>query len=56
MDDYTKTNYYENCAFRLPCGVCTRTNSMCPIGYYANTPIVTWTSAVATDTKVENNG
>lgn len=47
MDGYTRTNYYETCAYRLPCGVCIRTNSMCPIGYYANTPIVTCTSSSA---------
>ena len=25
-------NYYEYCWYRLPCGICTRTNSMCPLG------------------------
>ena len=24
-------NYQQYCSFRLPCGVCTRTNSMCPL-------------------------
>lgn len=61
-DDYTKiaTDQYETCVYRLPCGVCARTNSMCPMGYYVNTPIATWTSGVAKDIiaglKGENNG
>ena len=25
-------NHYEYCWYRLPCGICTRTNSMCPLG------------------------
>lgn len=25
-------NYHEYCWYRLPCGICTRTNSMCPLG------------------------
>ena len=51
MADYTKTGtiQYEDCVYKLPCGICVRTNSMCPMGYYVNTPIVTWTSAVAKD-------
>ena len=38
--EYTHSNY---CWYKLPCGICTRTNQMCPIGA-SNTPIVTWTS------------
>ena len=25
------TTYSQYCSFRLPCGVCTRTNSICPL-------------------------
>ena len=24
-------NYSQYCAYRLPCGICTRTNSYCPL-------------------------
>ena len=24
-------NYQQYCMYRLPCGICTRTNSMCPL-------------------------
>lgn len=27
----TSINYGEYCAYRLPCGVCVRTNGYCPI-------------------------
>lgn len=26
------TTYSQYCSFRLPCGICTRTNSICPLG------------------------
>ena len=26
----TQTNQYSYCAYRLPCGICTRTNRQCP--------------------------
>lgn len=27
----TAIDYSQYCAYRLPCGVCTRTNSYCPL-------------------------
>ena len=32
-------SYASNCYYRLPCGICTRTNSMCPL--YPQTITVT---------------
>ena len=26
------TTYSQYCSFRLPCGICTKTNSICPLG------------------------
>lgn len=38
----TTTDSYSNyCSYRLPCGVCVRTNSMCPRWYSHS---ITWTS------------
>lgn len=36
------TNYYDsiNCIYRLPCGICTRTNTICPM----QTTQITWTT------------
>lgn len=39
-------NYGQYCFNRLPCGICTRTNSYCPLG--GNQPIITWTTATST--------
>ena len=40
-DSYTGINNYINyCFYRLPCGICQRTNSMCPLGNGTWTP--TW--------------
>lgn len=38
----TANNYSQYCAFRLPCGICTRTNSYCPLP--SGTIAVTWTT------------
>lgn len=27
----TEFNYSQYCAYRLPCGICTRTNTYCPL-------------------------
>lgn len=34
-------NYTNYCFYRLPCGICQRTNSMCPLAGGTSTP--TWT-------------
>ena len=39
-------SYQQYCGFRLPCGICTRTNSVCPINGYTVTP--TWGSPTIT--------
>jgi len=43
--------YYgsTNCWYLLPCGICTKTNSMCPL-YTHNTPKITWTCGNGTTT------
>lgn len=33
---------FQYCQYRLPCGICTRTNSMCPL--ITNTPTITLTA------------
>lgn len=39
-NSYTlSNNYSSSCYYRLPCGICTRTNSMCPL--YPQTITVT---------------
>ena len=35
----TYENYQQYCMYRLPCGICTRTNSMCSL---QNAVQVTW--------------
>ena len=40
------TNGAEVCLYRLPCGICTRTNQYCPLN--TNTAGPVWTSGVAT--------
>ena len=44
----TNEQIMNQCGFRLPCGICTRTNSLCP--YYSHTTVTnpctittTWT-------------
>ena len=54
MDGITKSNYNESCGFRLPCGICTRTNMMCPI-WYPQTPQVTWVTDVTTSAVSERS-
>lgn len=36
------SDYSQYCAYRLPCGVCTRTNSYCPL--FCGKIDVTWTA------------
>ena len=44
----TSTTYGQYyCSFRLPCGICTRTNSICPLGsgwtaWWQTTPYSPW--------------
>lgn len=38
-------NYTNYCSYRLPCGICQRTNSVCPLNGGTWTP--TWTSATS---------
>lgn len=48
---FTNTGYvaFDNqwCAYRLPCGLCTRTMQQCP-KYGSNEPIITYTTATST--------
>lgn len=37
----TAINYSQYCTYRLPCGICSRTNSYCPI--FNGTVDITWT-------------
>lgn len=39
----TAYDYGQYCAFRLPCGICTKTNQYCPV--HIGRIEVTWTSA-----------
>ena len=41
--NYYDSNVYNYCAWRLPCGICERTNKVCPTGYSG--PSITWTTA-----------
>lgn len=43
-------NYTNYCNFRLPCGICQRTNSICPLGGGTWTP--TWTSCTTASSSV----
>ena len=47
-DETTVPNYRQGCSFRLPCGICTRTNSMCLLN--AMTVYPTWTVSTGTST------
>lgn len=38
----TAIDYSQYCAYRLPCGICTRTNSYCPL--FSGTIAITWTT------------
>lgn len=57
-DSYTGINNYTNyCFYRLPCGICQRTNSMCPLGSGTWTP--TWevtcsTTSTSPDSEKKN--
>lgn len=42
----TEFNYSQYCAYRLPCGICTRTNMQCPLP--CGTVEVTWKTDVTT--------
>lgn len=39
--NYTLNNYNQYCFNRLPCGVCTRTNQMCPFAGNSNNTEIT---------------
>lgn len=41
-------NYTNYCTYRLPCGICQRTNSVCPLSGGICTP--TWTISTGTPT------
>ena len=38
----TADSYSYYCSYRLPCGICMRTNAMCPRQY---SPSITWTTS-----------
>jgi len=42
-------NYGSYCFYRLPCGVCTRTNSICPLSCNTITPSWQFPNVVYTD-------
>ena len=44
-------DYTQYCLYRLPCGICTRTNQTCPLNCGGYQPLVTWTSTSATSYK-----
>lgn len=46
-------DYSQYCAYRLPCGICTRTNAPCPLNY--GHIEITWASA-GTSVTVNNIG
>lgn len=43
----------QYCWERLPCGICIRTNQMCPIAG-GNYPIITWTANSTTEGCINN--
>ena len=51
----------ENCLYRLPCGICERTNKMCPLksdyssGYIKATTVATGTGGYKYEVKGEKN-
>lgn len=52
-------NYANYCFYRLPCGICQRTNSICPLGGGTWTP--TWevtcnTTSTSTDAWTPDSG
>ena len=59
MDDTINTintnsyinNYTNYCSYRLPCGICQRTNSICPLsgGIYTTWKVTCTAGAVGTD-------
>ena len=53
---YGTGGFWQYCFNRLPCGICTRTNMMCPMGPsnsnpYPEVPTITWSNG----TKVIEN-
>lgn len=48
-------NYYESCGFRLPCGICTRTHSTCPL-WRVEMPVVTWATSMTVSTEGSEDG
>lgn len=47
------TNGAKVCLYRLPCGVCTRTNQYCPLN--SNTTVLDWTYSAATACDAQHN-
>ena len=49
---YGTGGFGQYCFNRLPCGICMRTNSMCPIGGnaypYPEVPTITWSNGTTT--------
>ena len=50
----TSFNYDNYCFWRLPCGICQRTNQVCPRPGYPGTPHITWTSSTGTTATVKS--
>ena len=46
-------NYTNYCSYRLPCGVCQRTNSICPLS--GGTSALTWTPKITCTTGTAEN-
>ena len=44
-------DYSQCCTYRLPCGICTRTNSHCPL--FSNGIEVTWAAGTTTSITVD---
>lgn len=45
-DSWTQPGFYQDCPHRLPCGICTKTNSMCPLNPGITKP--TWATSNGT--------
>lgn len=50
----TNDSYRYYCAYRLPCGICTRTNSHCPLTH--TLPDITWSTPTITCTSTGSGG
>lgn len=48
-ETFNFNNYGQYCFNRLPCGVCTRTNQMCPFSGNSNTDPQVWYNMCTTD-------